>query len=124
MLRYLVVWATRTQILESLPIFVETVPRLLFDARDLLSYYCCSRRREEFGQEQSLQVIPARDGPGCKVIQPMLCIALPGMRKSFQVHMIFLDICRLHGVAHNMELHQMLTRVLTYKSMKLWQQMD
>jgi len=124
MLRYMVVWATRTQILVSLPIFVETLLRLLLDARDLLSYGCGPRCREEFGQEQSLQVIPARDGPGCKVVQPIFCIALKGMRKSLQVHTIFLDMCKLHGGAHNMELLQMLTQVLTYKSMKLWQQMD
>jgi len=124
MLKYLMVLATRTQILKSLTIFVETFPRLFLDARDLLSYGGCSGCREEFGQEQSLQVIPAHDGPGCKVVQPILCIAFQGMRKSFQVHMIFLDICRLHGGAHNMELLQMLTQVLTCKSMKLWQEMD
>jgi len=117
--RYLVVWTTRTQILKSFPIFIEILPKLLLDARDLLSYGCCYGRMEEFGQEQSLQVILARDGPGCKVIQLIFCIALQGMRKSFLVYMIFLDICRLHDGTHNMELLHMLTRVLTCKSIKL-----
>jgi len=100
----MVVGATRTQILESLPIFVKTLPRLLLEAKSLLSYGCGSGRKEEFGQEQSLQVIPTHDGPGCMVIQPIFCIALQRMRKSLQVHMIFLYICGLHGETHNMEL--------------------
>ena len=57
MLRYLVVWVTRTQTLEYLPLFVETLPRLLLDAMNLLSYGCCLGYREEFDQEQFLQVI-------------------------------------------------------------------
>jgi len=67
---------TRTQILESLPIFVQTLPRLLLDSRNLLYYGCGPGCREKFGQEQSLQVIRARDGLGCKVVQPIFCIVV------------------------------------------------
>jgi len=57
MLKYLVVGAIGTQILEPLPVFVEALSKLLIDARNLFSYDCGLRSREEFGQKQSPQVI-------------------------------------------------------------------
>jgi len=49
MLKYLVVGATRTQILESFIVFVEALPKLLFDVKNLLSYGSGPGRRKEFG---------------------------------------------------------------------------
>jgi len=48
--------------------------------KNLFSYDCDSRSMEEFGPEQSLQVILAGVGPGCKVVQQIFCVALKGMR--------------------------------------------
>jgi len=118
----MMVWAAWIEILEPLPVLIEGLPRLLLDARNFLPYGCCPWSREELGYEQSLQVIPARDGPGCKVVQPVFRITLQRMRESLLVYMVLLDIYRLHGGTHDMKLVQVFARVLTYKTMKLWQQ--
>jgi len=67
--------AIGTQIFEPLPVSVEALPKLLLDAKNLLSFGCGLGSREEFGQEKPFQVIPAHHGPECKVVHPIFCIA-------------------------------------------------
>jgi len=44
------------------------------------------------------------------------------MRKSLQVDTIVLNINKLYGGIYNVELLQVLMRILTYNTMELWQQ--